>query len=340
MINFSSENFDGVHPQIMAALAQANQHFVASYGNDPFTQACIQMLKSEIGDAIDVYFTFNGTGANNFGFSCVTERYQSIFCSDVAHCYVDESTAPETLTGCRLYPILSVHGKIKFEALRKAIKRKGDVHHPQGGILTLTQPTEYGTVYTLEELQNIGAFCRMNGILLHVDGARFFNAAAALDASLAELTMHVDLLTLGGTKMGMMYGEAVIFLNALSNHPFKFMHKRSMQLASKNRFISAQFQELLNNRLWKEIASHTNELAKFCESEILKIGKIEIAHPVETNMVFLKMNQKLYKKMQEHVQFYDWDQEKEEVRLVFSFSHTKKDVNEFVHWLNHFADNI
>ena len=173
MINFASENYAGTQSNMMQALADANSGHVPSYGNDHYTDQATRALKENFGQDIEVYFTFNGTGANNFGLACVTERYNSIFCSDVAHLYVDESTAPESFIGCRIYPVKSQGGKIAAGDLQLAIKRAGDIHHPQPRVVSLTQPTEYGTVYTPGELRGIKAICEENNMLLHADGARF-----------------------------------------------------------------------------------------------------------------------------------------------------------------------
>jgi len=338
-INFASENYAGVQADMMHALTKVNTGQAPSYGNDQFTAEATTVIKEHFGNDIDVYFTFNGTGANNFGLGSVTQRYHSIYCSDVAHLFVDESTAPESFTGCRLFPVRSESGKIVFEELKAAIKRIGDIHHPQPGVVSITQPTEYGTVYTLDELKAIKALCVENNLLLHVDGARFFNAAVFLNASLKQLSRNVgvDVLTLGGTKAGMMFGEAVIFFKADPNRSHRFHLKRSMQLASKNRFIAAQFSAMLNNDLWKRLAVHTNDLAKEFEKRIDVIPGVKIAHPVETNAVFLNMSPSLHEKLQQHAYFYYWNDQKEEVRLVFSFDNTIEEIEEFVNLLRKYA---
>lgn len=330
-INFASENYAPVHPHIMEVLINANTGNQSSYGNDEITRETIQLFKKEFGDSIEVYFVFNGTGANNFGLSCMVERHHSVFCSDVAHLYVDESNAPEAIIGCRLYPVRSVNGKIVPGELEKAIKRIGDVHHPQPKVVSLTQPTEYGTVYTIGEMKAIKEVCTANNMLLHVDGARFFNAAAGLNTSLAAISHDagIDVLTLGGTKTGLMFGEAVVFFNPAAHNPFKFNLKRSMQLASKNRFIAAQFKRLLQDNLWHDIAAHTNSLAKEFEKEVATIPSLKIAYPVETNALFLNMPRDLYDKMQQHASFYFWNDEKSEARLMFSFDNSVEEVWEF-----------
>lgn len=338
-INFASENYAGVQPDIMKALGAANTGHARSYGNDEYTAEAISKLKEVFGNEIDVYFTFNGTGANNFGLGSVTQRYHSIFCADVAHLLVDESTAPEAFTGCRIYPVPSQSGKIIPAELKKAIKRAGDIHHPQPKVVSITQPTEYGTVYTIAELKEIKAICTKNNMLLHADGARYFNAAVALDATLKQMTtdIGIDLLTLGGTKAGMMYGEAVIFFYPNPDHRHKYNLKRSMQLASKNRFIAAQFTAILENELWKSLATHTNKLAKELEKRVVNVKQVKVAHPVETNAVFLKMSAALHEKLQQHAHFYYWNEVKEEVRLVFSFDNTNDDIDRFIKLLTEYT---
>ncbi|MDO3645118.1 low specificity L-threonine aldolase [Mucilaginibacter sp. L3T2-6] len=330
-INFASENYAPVHPRIMEALTDVNTGNQPSYGNDEITLEASQLFKRIFGNDLEVFFVFNGTGANNFGLSCMVERHHSVLCSDVAHLYVDEGNAPETMLGCRLYPVKSADGKIIVAELKKAIKRIGDVHHPQPKVVSITQPTEYGTVYTVGELKAIKQLCSEHNMVLHVDGARFFNAAVSLDISLPGLSREVglDVLTLGGTKTGLMFGEAVVFFNPAVNNPYKFNLKRSMQLASKNRFIAAQFKRLLQDNLWHEIAAHTNSLAKEFEKLVATIPSVTIAYPVETNAVFLNMPRELYDKMQQYANFYFWNDEKSETRLMFSFNNTFEDVREF-----------
>ncbi|MBS1527602.1 MAG: aminotransferase class I/II-fold pyridoxal phosphate-dependent enzyme [Bacteroidetes bacterium] len=338
-INFASENYAGAQPDIMQALADVNKGSVPSYGNDEYTADAIATIKRHFGDDIEVYFTFNGTGANNFGLGAVAARFNSIYCSDVAHLYVDESTALESFTNCRLYPVPSESGKIILSELKNAIKRIGDIHHPQPGVVSITQPTEYGTVYTVDELKAIKALCIENNLLLHADGARYFNAAAHLGLSLKEMTRDagIDILTLGGTKAGMMFGEAVIFFTRDTSGSRKYNLKRSMQLASKNRFIAAQFTRMLHDDLWLKLAGRTNNLAAEFEKRIANIPGISIAHPVETNAVFLKMSPAIHAKMQQHAYFYYWNDLKEEVRLVFSFDNTLEEIDEFIGLLKNYT---
>jgi len=331
-INFSSENYAGVHPKAMEALAKANFGSAPSYGNDSYTKETVALFKQHFGDDIDVYFAFNGTGANNFGIGSVTEKFSSIFCTDVAHLLVDESTAPETFIGCRMYPVNHKDGKIVLSDLKSKIKRFGDVHHPQPKVISLTQPTEYGTVYTLDELKAIKQLCTDNGMLLHVDGARFFNAAVYLNATLKQISADagVDILTLGGTKSGLMFGEAIIFFNTDKPRSHKYNLKRSMQLASKNRFIAVQFDALLRDGLWKEIAEHSNQLAIRLKDSLAKIPAIRFTQPVETNAVFVTLPPNVYDKTQKFSSFYEWNEEKNEYRLMISFNTTEEEIVAFI----------
>lgn len=332
-MNFSSENFDKTHPKILKALIYSNTGFAASYGRDDDTVKAVELFKAVFGTKeIEVFFCFNGTGANNFALSSITEKYNSIFCSDISHLYVDESTAPETFTGCRLYPIKTKNGKIDLKDFLQQIKRTGDVHHPQPAVLSITQPTEYGTIYNLTELKKIAKHCKENNIFLHIDGTRIFNALAAMNCTLSNFARisGVDVLTVGGTKTGLMFGESVVCFKSKRFCNIKYNHKRSMQLASKNRFIAVQFSELFREELWKTITNHTNDLAKYFERGILKIDPSMILYPVETNMVFMKMDSGLFDKLKPYANFYKWNMEREEARFVFSFSNTKKEVNIFL----------
>jgi len=332
-MDFSSENFDKTHPTILRALLHSNKGFAASYGEDEYTKNVIETFKEIFGDReIEVYCCFNGTGANNFAISSITEKYNSLFCSDVSHLYTAESTAPETFIGCRLYPLKSINGKIVPEELLVKLKKANDIHLPKPDVLTITQPTEYGTVYSLAELKEIAKYCKEKNILLHIDGARIYNALVAMNCTFKDFIKisGVDVLTLGGTKAGLMFGEAVIFFNSKRFKNIRYNHKRSMQLASKNRFIAAQFYALFQNELWKTLAKHTNNLAQYFEQEIIRTDKSVIAYPVETNVVFIKMKSVLFEKLRSTANFYMWDIEKEEARCVFSFSNTKKEIDLFI----------
>jgi len=335
MINFSSENFTGVHDKIMDALIKANTGTVPSYGTDSYTEETINIFKEHFGNDIDVFFTFNGTGANNFGLGCVVERHHSIFCSDEAHLYVNESTAPEAFLGCRLYPIKTLDGKISIDDLENNIKKADSIHFPLPKVVSITQPTECGTVYTIDELNAIKKVCVENKLLFHVDGARFFNAAAHLGVSLKNLSadIGIDILTLGGTKNGMMFGEAVVFFNSSDTRSFRYNLKRSMQMASKNRFIAVQFRATLKDGLWKNIAAHTNALAKTFESMLAETPGVEITYPVESNAIFIELSTSLQSTLAQRAGFYLWDESKNICRFMFSFDNTIEEVKTFIRQL-------
>ena len=257
---FASDNYAGVHPEIMAALLAANHGHESSYGADPFTSRATGKFKALFGDDIEVYFVYNGTGANVLGLSALTRSYQSIICSALAHIQVDESTAPETFIGSKLITVPTTDGKLYPQDLEAAIQRVDDQHHPQVRVISISQSTEYATVYTEDEIRNISTIARKHNLFLHMDGSRICNAAVSLGKSFKTFTTEagVDVLSFGGTKNGMMFGEAVIFLKPGLAEGFKFIRKQGMQLHSKMRFISAQFDALLTNDLWRRNALHSN----------------------------------------------------------------------------------
>ena len=244
MKSFASDNYAGVLPEVMEALQKANFGHARSYGADEITKGTIDLFGEVFGAEVDVYFVFNGTGANVLSISSATQSFHSVLCAETSHIYCDESSAPETFTGCRFFPLRSNdEGKITEEAIRRRLIRKGDMHYAQSNIISVTQTTEYATVYNLDELKNIGRIARENGLYYHIDGSRFFNAAASLGCSIKDMSTNIglDILSLGGTKAGMMYGEAVVVFNKSLSKEIAFKHKHSMHLASKNRFIAAQF---------------------------------------------------------------------------------------------------
>ena len=331
--SFSSENFAGAHPAFIEAIVNANEGKAPSYGNDAFTAATQRLIQKKFEADCDIYFAFNGTGANNFALAPLVQSFSSIFCSDVSHLYMDESTAPEALLGCRLYPIKSTHGKIDLDDLTDKLNRVGNVHHPQPAVLTLSQPTEYGTVYSLEEIKAFSTLLKKHNMYLHIDGARFFNAAVSLNATLNEMIQGVDVLTLGGTKNGMLFGEAVLFFNESKNENNKFHLKRSMQLASKMRFISAQFEAMFTNNLWYDLAAHANNSATYFAKKITDYTPLRVTRPVETNAVFVEIPKNLYLALQEVATFYMWNEQTEETRFMFSFDTTTSEIDKFIEQL-------
>jgi threonine aldolase len=328
---FASDNYAGVHPDIMDALNRANQGHEPSYGTDAYTERAIKKFKGYFGENIEIYFVYNGTGANVLGLSAVTRSFESIICSDLAHINVDESTAPERFTGCKLLTILTKDGKIYPTEIEEKIQRVGDQHHPQARVISISQSTEYATVYTIEEIKAISDVARKYNLFLHMDGARISNAAVSLRKEFSAMTRDagVDVLSFGGTKNGMMFGEAIVFFKPALTKDFMFIRKQGMQLNSKMRFISAQFEALLTNDLWKKNAEHSNKMAALLAEEIRNVSRAEITQPVQANGVFVKLPPHIIPTLQEESFFYVWNEKLSEVRLMCSFDTTEESIRKF-----------
>jgi threonine aldolase len=329
---FSSDNNAGVHPEVLDAIARANQGHVIAYGDDPYTRSALAKFEEHFGPEIDVFFTFNGTGANVLGLQAINRPYHAVVCSDYAHIYTDECGAPEKHTGCKLIPLPHQHGKITLDAVRHAYHGIGDQHHVQARVISITQATEMGTVYLPEEVQALARFAHEHEMFLHMDGARIANAAASLGQTLLQATRHlgVDVLSFGGTKNGIVGGEAVVFFNRALSKDFLYLRKQGMQLASKMRFIAAQFEALLTDDLWRRSAERANHMARILEGEVRKIPEVRVAWPVEANGVFVQIPQAAIAKIKEHYFFYPWIEEENIVRWMCSFDTTEDDIKEFV----------
>ncbi len=329
---FGSDNYSGVHPDIMEALQRANRGHDASYGSDEVTERAIQKFKEYFGGDIEVFFVYNGTGANVLGLSALTHSFNAIICSELAHLYVDESTATEKFTGCRQATVPTKNGKIYLEQIEERIQRLGDQHHPQAKVISISQSTEYGTVYSANEIADIATLAKKYNLYLHMDGSRISNAAVSLQKDFKEFTRDagVDVLSFGGTKNGMMFGEAVIFFKAELAENFKFIRKQGMQLHSKMRFISAQFEALLSNDLWKKNASHANAMAKLLAIELTKSTTIKINQSVDANAVFASMPSHIIPLLQKEQFFYVWTEKTSEARLMCSFDTQEKNIKKFI----------
>jgi threonine aldolase len=329
--SFASDNNAGVHPEVLAAITSANEGHVVGYGDDPYTESAKKKFEEHFGTGIEVYFTFNGTGANVLGLQALTRPYNAILCSDYAHICVDECGAPEKHTGCKLIPLPHQDGKITVDAVKHAYHGIGDQHHVQAKVVSITQSTEMGTVYTPEEIQALARFAHERDMFLHMDGARIANAAASLRQTLRQATrdLGVDVLSFGGTKNGMMGGEAVVFFDKALSADFLYLRKQGMQLASKMRFIAIQFEALLTNDLWRRSAEHANQMARVLEVEVRKIPQVRIAWPVEANGVFAQIPSYAVEKIKERYFFYPWVEEQRIVRWMCSFDTTEKDVKDF-----------
>jgi threonine aldolase len=328
---FASDNYSGVHPEIMNALNDANKGHASSYGADTYTEEAIHSFKKYFGEDIEVFFVYNGTGANVLALQAITQSYNSIICSDLAHINVDESTAPEKFTGCKLITIPTKDGKIYPVEIEEKIQRVNDQHHPQAKVISISQSTEYATVYSVDEVKAISAVAKKNKLIFHMDGSRLANAAVSLKKDFRSFTRDagVDILSFGGTKNGLMFGEAVVFFKTeLADH-FKYFRKQGMQLHSKGRFIGAQFEALLKNDLWKRNAEHSNKMAQRLQKNLTTISGVEITQSVDANGIFAIMPETAISEMQKEYFFYVWNERTSEVRLMCSFDTTEEDVDNF-----------
>ncbi|MFL6254291.1 MAG: threonine aldolase family protein [Pyrinomonadaceae bacterium] len=329
---FASDNNAGVHARVMDALRSANHGHAVAYGDDVYTETAARLFRERFGERAVVFFVFGGTGANVSALAAVTRPFQGVVCAETAHVNVDECGAPERFTGCKLIDLQTPDGKLRPEQIEPLLARLGDQHHVQPHVVSVSQPTELGTVYTVEELTRLAGFAHEHGMLLHVDGARLSNAAAHLNVSLEELTggAGVDVLSFGGAKNGMMYGEAVVFFDPALAEDFRFVRKQCAQLPSKMRFVAAQFTALLGEDLWRETAAHANRMAQTLAAELRSIPQVRITQRVESNAVFAILPRDAVARVQERFFFYVWNEQTSEVRLMCSFDTTAEDVSELV----------
>jgi threonine aldolase len=333
--SFASDINAGVPPEIIDAIRNANDGHVIAYGGDPITARAMELFQKHFGSDIAVYFVFGGTGANVLGLKAITQSHHAIFCADSAHVHVDECGAPEKFTGCKLITLPTPDGKLRVEDIKPMMHGIGVEHHVQPHVIQISQVTEMGTVYTREELKALADFAHANGMFLHVDGARLANAAVALEATFKEITadVGVDVLSFGGTKNGMMYGEAVVFFDKSLASDFKYVRKQGMHLPSKMRFISAQFEALLSGDLWRRGAAHANRMAQILGSELAKVPKIKLTQPVESNGVFATIPKEYIPALQEKYFFYVWDDAISEVRFMASFDTSENDIHDFIEYV-------
>ncbi len=326
--SFASDNSAPIHSQVLAAIQKCNDGFALAYGNDRITETTLQLFKNTFGEKSNTYFVFNGTGANVIALQALTQSHHAIICTDTSHINVDECGAPEKFTGCKLITVPHTNGKLSISKIENALFRLNDQHAAQPKVVSISQSTEYGTVYSLRELSEISQFCRKNNLFLHIDGARFSNASASLNVSLKELATQsgADIISFGGTKNGLMLGEAIVVINEKLNDPIKYIRKQSMQLSSKMRYISAQFSALLNNDLWLQNAKHANQMAQLLAESLKKSPQIRITQPVDANAIFAVMPNELIHKLSQEFKFYIWNEKISEIRLMTSFATTRSDI--------------
>lgn len=344
MRGFGSDNHSGVHPEIFAALTACNQGHAPSYGTDEHSEAATRRFRELFGEQTEVFFVFNGTASNVLSLAFLCARFESIFCSEVSHMHVDECGAPEFFAG-KLLPLPHREGKISLATLQEALIRRGDQHYAQSRVVSLTQPTELGTCYTREEIREISDWAHAHGLLVHVDGARLANALVQLDCTFREMTtdLGVDVVSFGGTKNGLMMGEAVLVLNPelarRARQDLKFRRKQLGQLPSKTRFIAAQFERYLSTDLYLEIARHSCSMARRLREGLEQIPGLRLTAATESNAVFAVLPKEWIKAVRESYFFYVWDEKNLECRLMTGWDTTADDVDGFIRRLNELRAN-
>jgi threonine aldolase len=332
-VHFASDNNAGVHPRILEAVAAANGGHVASYGDDEWTHRAEAAFRALLGDQARVFFAFNGTGANVIALAAALRPFQGVICPQAAHLAVDECGAYERFGGGKLLTVAVAGGKLTPDDVERHVRGVGDQHHVQPGAISISQSTEVGTVYTLDELSALGAVARKHRLLFHVDGARLSNAVASLGTDLRSMLVEtgIDVCTFGGTKNGMMFGEAIVFPR---HHPavdaLVFTRKQGMQLASKMRFVAAQFEALLRDDLWLANAAHANAMARLLAARLRDLDDVvQLAYPVEANAVFPVLPRHAIEPLQGVRRFYMWDAERDVARWMTAWDTTAEDVHTF-----------
>ena len=328
---FASDNFAGVHPRVLEALAAVNHGHARAYGDDPVTAALRFAFDRLLGQPVTTHLVFNGTAANCLALSAFARPYGGVICSDVAHLCNDESTAPERILGMRPIPVPSVLGKIDPAGVEAVLRRGHGVHAVKPVALTLTQPTELGTVYSLPELRALCEMGQRHGLGVHVDGARLGCAVATLGCSLREMLVEtgVDAVSFGGTKQGLMCGEAVLYLRPGLGGEFPYWQKHAMQLASKMRFVSAQFDALLEGDLWLENGRHANAMAQALDRAVAPLPGVEVVFPVQANSVFARIPPERIAPLQQATFFWPWDEAAGLVRWMCAWDTEPGDVARF-----------
>lgn len=333
---FASDNNSGVLPEVIDSIAEVNKGHVVGYGDDVYTKEAISIFKKEFGQHIDVNFVFSGTAANVLGIMAATRSYNSVICSELAHINQDECGAPEKIAGVKVIAIPHKNGKITVEEVKKQLFGFDFEHHSQPGLISISQVTELGTVYSPQEIKELSDLAHKNNMKLHIDGARIANAAVSLGLSFKEFTTDcgVDVLSFGGTKNGLMMGEALIFFDKELSDGFKYIRKQHMQLYSKMRFVAAQFIAYFKNDLWKNSALHANNMAEQLAKKLSECKHVTITQPVQANGVFAIIPHSWNKILQEKFFFYVWDEFTNEVRWMTSFDTIIQDIDLFISEIN------
>ena len=328
---FGSDNHSGFSPEVLEALARANDRHALAYGDDEVTARLEVLIKETFGPQASIYLVFNGTGANVLCIDAMCRSHHAVVCSDTAHIHVDECGAPQRIVGCKLLTVATPNGKLTPELVKTQLHGFGFEHHSQPHAISIAQSTELGTLYTLDEIRALADLAHSYNMYLHVDGARLANAAVALGCSFKEMTTdcRVDCLSFGGTKNGLLMGESCVILNPALDIDMKYRRKQMSQLCSKMRFIAAQFEAYLSTDLWRRNATHSNRMAQLLYQSVKDLPGMEVMYPVQVNSVFAKLPRKVWQGLLDDYFFYDWDESNDVVRWMCSFDTTEEDIANF-----------
>lgn len=332
---FGSDNHSGFSPEVLQALTAANSEHALAYGDDEITARLEQLIRDTFGPQARVYLVFNGTGANVLGIDAMCNSHEAVVCAETAHINVDECGAPQRVVGCRLLTVDTPDGKLTPALVKTRLHGFGFEHHSQPKAISISQPTELGTLYTLEEIRALANLAHEHGMFLHVDGARLANAAVALGCTFKEMTTDcgVDVLSFGGTKNGLLMGESCVLLNPVLDVDMKYRRKQMTQLGSKMRFMAAQMECYIESGMWCRNAEHSNRMAQLLRSEVEKVEGVKIMYSVQVNSVFAQLPCEVWHRLQQRYFFYDWDEEQNVVRWMCSFDTTEQDIHNFVNAL-------
>ncbi len=328
---FGSDNHSGISREILTAIGGANEDHALAYGDDEWCARTEGIFRETFGPEAKVYFVFNGTGANVLCIDAMCRSHEAVVCAETAHINVDECGAPQRVVGCRLLTVETADGKLTPELVRTRLHGFGFEHHSQPKAISISQPTELGTLYSLEEIRALADLAHSYNMYLHMDGARLANAAVALGKSFKEMTTEVgvDCLSFGGTKNGMLMGESCVILNRVLDVEMKYRRKQMTQLCSKMRFIAAQFEAYITTGLWRRNAEHSNAMAQLLQKEVKELG-VRVMYPVQVNSVFVQLPADIWHALQKEYFFYDWDEAQNVVRWMCSFDTTEEDIHSFV----------
>ena len=329
---FGSDNHSGASPEVLKAIAEANVDHALAYGDDEYCARVGELFKQTFGEQASAYLVFNGTGANVLNIDAMCRSHNAVVCAETAHINVDECGAPQRIVGCRLLTVPTPDGKLTPELVKTQLHGFGFEHHSQPRAISISQPTELGTLYTIDELKALADLAHSYDMYLHVDGARLANAAVALGCTFRQMTTDcgVDCLSFGGTKNGMMIGESAVILNPVLDADLKYRRKQMGQLSSKMRFMAAQFEAYLSTGVWRRNAEHSNRMAQLLCQSLREVPEAKVVYPVQANSVFVQLPNKVWNALLDDYFFYLWDEATDVVRWMCSFDTTEEDIHNLV----------